>query len=410
MSRIALFSVAVALTVACTPQVSQRDVTASTPGIPELAAGNNAFAFDIEHAVAADGGNAFFSPFSMSGALAMTYAGAANETAAQMHDALHVGLPDQEFHPLFGNLMADLSSGRAPYELDIANRLYGQADYDWSSDFLALTDADYHAPMEPIDFHADADGARQEINGWVSDQTSGRIEDLFAPGTIGSDTAMVLVNAIYFKGQWVNGFDPKDTSDRPFSRLSGDSVNAAMMFQGEVTLPYAHLDAGGGAQIVEMPYKGGDLAMDVLVPDDVAGLPALEADLDGASFQAAVDAMQDTELNLTLPKVELTYARTLNADLQGLGMVDAFDPEKADFSAMNPTDLGLHVDLVVHKAFVSVDESGTEAAAATGVVMTDGAVLIGTEVVADHPYLFAIRDTLTGSVLFVGRNEDPAAK
>lgn len=397
---------ALAATAACVPSVTKREIDSSTPGIPDLVAGNDAFAFDMEHLIAAEGGNAFFSPFSMSGALAMTYAGAAGDTATQMRDALHVGLSDEDFHPLFGALMKDLDQDkRAPYQLDIANRLFGQNGFDWNADFVELTDTDYLAPMEAVEFGADPNGARTHINDWVAGETHDRIKDLFAPGTITSDTALVLANAIYFKGSWEYAFDPAETKPVPFTLLSGDAVQVPMMSIFGQALAHTTIE---GARIVELPYRGGDLAMDLIVPDDPAGLLAVEAALNGDTYRAAIDQLSPSEVTVRMPKVELTWTRSLGADLQALGMTDAFDPSLADFSGMMD-GAALSIDVVVHKAFVSIDEEGTEAAAATGVAATT--VSVSPEpivIMADRPYLFVIRDLLTGSVLFIGRIEDPS--
>lgn len=388
------------LTVGC-----GRQIDSSTPGIPELVEGNHAFAFDLQERFAAGGGNAFFSPFSVSGALAMTYAGAAGETSEQMHDTLHLGLPDDELHPLFGDLMADLDRGwPAPYELRIANRLFGQEGYDWDDTFLDVTRDDYRAPLEELDFDADAEGARTHINGWVEDETRGNIQDILGPGSIGAGTALVLANATWFKGRWEHGFDADATQDAAFTLLSGDKVQVPMMSMDATELLHGPVEGG---VVVELPYKGGELAMDVFVPDEVDGLAAMEAALDPESMAEAFEGMVSSEVRVEMPRVELSWKRTLDEDLAALAMVDAFDPEVADFSGMLAGG-GLHIDTVIHQAFVSIDEEGTEAAAATVVVSYDLSFSPSEPIVADHPYLFVIRDLLTGSVLFMGRVEDPS--
>lgn len=381
-----------------------RQIDGSTEGIPELVEGNDAFAVAMEQDLAAEGGNVFFSPLSVTAALGMTWAGAGGETATQMEDTLEVLLPEDEFHPLMGDLMVDLEAGwPAPYQLKVANRLFGKEGHGWKDDFLAVTKQDYRAPLEEIDFSNSA-AAAAHINDWCSAQTAGHIDDILAPSDLSGDTAMVLANAIYFKGKWEHGFDADLTGDAAFTLLDGQQVQVPTMNLESTSLPNAAID---GARIVELPYKGGDIGFVLIVPDETDGLPAIEAALTGESLAAALDGLNESEVVVSMPKLELRYERLLNADLQALGMVDAFDPAVADFSRMS--DEPIVIDKVLHEAWMSLDEQGTEAAAVTLVVANDLAFQPSDPIRADHPFLFAIRDRLTGSILFMGRVEDPTA-
>ena len=291
----------------------------------------------------------------------------------------------------------------APYQLQVANRLFRQEGHGWKDDFLTVTRRDYHAPLEELDF-GNAQAAAARINGWASDQTNGHIDDMLDPSALSSDTAMVLANAIWFKGNWQHGFDADQTAAAPFTLLDGQQVQAPMMHLESTELPNGTID---GARVVELPYKGGDIVFDLIVPDADDGLPAIEAALDGPGLAAAFEDLQESEVVVSMPKLEMRYDRLMNEDLQSLGMTDAFDPDLADFSRMS--DTGIVIDKVLHQAWMSLDEEGTEAAAVTLVVATDLAFIPSDPIDADHPFLFVIRDRLTGSVLFMGRVEDPTA-
>lgn len=381
-----------------------RQIDEETPGIPELVAGNDAFAVSLEQELAAPGGNVFFSPFSITAALGMTWAGAANDTADQMEEVLQVGLPEDEFHPLMGDLLADLEAAwPAPYALQTANRLFGQAGHGWKEDFLTVTDEAYHAPLQELDFSA-PQAAADRINEWAGSETNGHIDDILSAGDLSADTAMVLANAIWFKGHWENAFDADNTTDSPFTLLDGQTVTVPMMNMEETSLPNGTLE---GARVVELPYKGGDIVFDLIVPDEDDGLPAVEAALDGPSLAAALDGLHESDVVVAMPKLDLNDRRVLNDDLVAMGMTDAFDPTRADFSRMSDTPV--LVDQVIHQAWVSIDEEGTEAAAVTLVIAQDMAFEPTFPIRADHPYLFVIRDRLTGSLLFMGRVEDPTA-
>lgn len=372
--------------------------------------GNNAFAWDLHRSAAANGdGNLFYSPFSVSAAFGMVYAGARGDTADEMASVLHIDPENTSFHDDFGALIRDLSGlhGR-PYELTIASRLFGQDGYPFEAGFLDVCSDAYDAPMQPLDFETDADGARDDINGWVEDETNGRIKDLLPPGSTSANTRLVVANAIAFKGSWQYRFARSDTQDEPFTLASGEQVSVPMMQQMGDDLRFARVD---GVSMLQMPYEGDEVSMIVLLPDDVAGLPALEAEIDEAAVDDLVaNAVPMHDLDAWIPKLHLEPTLPLGDLMKGLGMTTAFS-DFADFSGIvDPSVDPLHVDDAFHKAFVDVDESGTEAAAATAVVITitETAVSGPQPFHADHPFLFLIRDDLTGSILFIGRVVDPS--
>ncbi len=337
----------------------------ATPEVNELVAGNNVFAFDLYHAL--DGENLIFSPYSVSLALAMTYAGARGSTETQMADTLHFALPQETLHPTFKTL--DESLPRAvdgatdeSFRLNVANALWGQAGYPFLPAFIDLLNENYGAGLQQMDFATDPEAARLQINDWVSEQTAQRIKDLLQPGTIDTATRLVLTNAIYFKAAWLMKFEADFTEDGPFTLLDGTQVTVPLMSQQEF-YTYA---SGDGYQALMMPYEGSRMAMVILLPDR-ENFTAFEESLDADQFSAIVNSLTSAEVNVTLPSFEIDSEFSLSDALIALGMPDAFDPEKADFSGM--ADDPLVISAVIHKAFVKVDETGTEAAAATAVVM-----------------------------------------
>ncbi len=383
-------------------QRDPRKITALTPALSAVVDGNNAFAWALYDQLAPQGKNLFFSPFSISAAFGMTYAGARGQTAAEMKKVLRIQLDDAAYHSSFGALLADLTGphrGRG-YQLDVANRLFGQKGFAIGSDFLQLTTDDYDAPLELLDFKGDPDGSRQTINSWVEDQTQNRIKDLLQPGFVTPDTRLVLANAIYFKARWAARFDPADTHDASFSRLDGSTVQAPMM-HNDGAYPFY---SGADVSVLELPYQDNELSMIAVLPTAQDGLPALEASLTAQQVDSWIASLHTTnELDVALPKFTMTQTIPLKQTLIDMGMKLAFS-DQADLSGIAP---GLMITDAAHKAFVKVDEEGTEAAAATAVGV--GLTSAGPMFYADHPFLFLIRDRLTGSILFMGRVDDPTA-
>ncbi|AWV90223.1 serpin family protein [Bradymonas sediminis] len=374
-----------------------------------LVAGNTEFALDLYKKIAEEDKNLFYSPFSISEALAMTYAGARGETASQMAETLHFNSKQGLVHPAFNWLDAHLMDlgetpvleDSSPFELAVANSIWGQIDYAFETNFLDTLALNYGAGLNTLDFAAAPEQSRQTINGWVEAQTNDRIKDLIPEQMITTDTKMVLTNAIFFKASWLNPFQEEMTIEGDFTRRDGSTVSAQMMRQ---TTGFMHAQMDG-FQAVSLPYDGGDVSMLVILPEDIE---AFEAELDADTLADTVAAMESTTVHLTLPKFEYTLPLTLSEVLPELGMPLAFS-DNADFSGMSTTSQ-LRIAEVVHKAFVAVDESGTEAAAATAVIMEDTAAPVDPiEFKADKPFIFMIRANQTGSLLFVGRVSDPSA-
>lgn len=388
------------------PEVSASDLTS-------LVDGNSAFAFDLYQQLKDKEGNLFYSPYSISLALAMTYGGARNETEAQMADAMRFMLPQDRLHPSFNALALELNSrgqgaqgkdGKG-FRLNIVNAIWGQQDYAFLSDFLDLLAVNYGAGLRVLDFIGATEESRVTINDWVSDQTEGRIKDLIPAGMLSPITRLVLTNAIYFNAAWEYPFGENMTEDGIFYRLDGGEVTAPMMSQKE-TFGYGE---GEGYQAVELLYDGQELSMVILLPAS-GQFEAFEAALDAAQVDGIIESMAERQVNLTMPKFEFDSSFSLQAALAAMGMPIAFTEGLADFSGMAGNQ-ELFISDVVHKAFVSVDEEGTEAAAATAVIV--GATAMppseAVEVTIDRPFIFLIRDIETGAILFVGRTLDPSA-
>jgi serpin B len=370
-----------------------------------VAGGNNAFALDLYRAIRGGQGNLFYSPYSLSLALAMTYAGARGDTEQQMAGALHFTLPQAQLHPAFDALDLRLNTTGQPnadFKLSLANSLWGQAGFAFRPEFLDTLAENYGAGLRLADFTdaARREQARQTINRWVSDQTQGKIPELLAQGFLSDMTRLVLVNAIYFKADWETPFT-RGTHSADFTRLDNTTVSVPMMSRRTAT-PYVKT---GDYEAAEIAYQGGRMRMLVLLPAP-GQFAAFEGSLTAERVDAAVKALKPDEVILTMPKFRYDASLDLNQTLSGLGMRDAFDPQRADLSGMTGQK-NLFIAHVVHKAFVAVDELGTEAAAATGVGVE--ATAMPTALTLNRPFVFVIRDGETGAILFVGRVLDPKA-
>ncbi|MFP4171499.1 MAG: serpin family protein [Candidatus Hydrogenedentota bacterium] len=373
-----------------------------------LVGGNTEFAIALHQRLAEDGGNLVASPFSISSALAMTYAGAGGETAAQMEEVLRFA--GEDVHEVFAAVVGELREREAEedYELVVANALWGQEGYDFAPAFLELLEMQYEAPLREADFAGEPEAEADRINAWVEEQTQERIQDIIPPGTLNPLTRLVLANAIYFKGAWLEPFEEEATEAGEFTRADGEVVDVDMMRQTE-QFRYAEVD---GVQVLELPYEGRDVAMLVALPETHDGLAALEAELTADTVEQWVDALSQEQVDVRLPKFEFTTELRLDDVLQAMGMEHAFSPRDSDFSGMAPDADDLHISAVLHKAFIDVHEEGTEAAAATAVVMQVTAIMPEDEPVAfhaDRPFLFLLRDQHSGSILFMGRAADPSA-
>jgi serpin B len=383
--------------------------TADGNDIKEAVSGNSDFAFDLYGKLKSDPnatkpkGNLFFSPYSISTALAMTYAGARGETEKQMATALHFTLPGKRLHSAFGGLQKQIVQDEKSrgYQLFLANALWGQKGEPVLKEFLDLNKNYYGAGLTLLDFINETEKSRQIINNWVEEKTKEKIKDLIPPGGVDSATVMVLTNAIYFKGEWKTKFEEKDTMCADFYVSAKDKVKIDMMHLKEKFKYYEDEKM----KAVELPYKGDELSMLVLLPKKIGGsITELEKTLTTESFNVLLPKMKTTEIDVYLPKFKMTWGTfSLKEALIALGMRDVFG--NADFSGINGKG-GIWISDVLHKAFVEVNEKGTEAAAGTGVVMMWGIPDVPV-FRADHPFIFIIKDNRTESILFMGRVMNP---
>ncbi len=379
--------------------------------LQELSAGNSAFAIDLYQAIREGGDNLFFSPYSISLALAMTYGGARSQTAQEMAETLYFSLPDEQVHAGFNALDLELASRNNEgdemmpgFKLNIANSAWAQYDRPFKQDYLDLLAENYGAGLYLTDFVQDPEGSRQAINNWVSDETEGKIEDLIPPGAIDALTRLVLANAIYFNAAWQTVFDTDLTDEAPFYLLDDSQVNVPMMAHSSATrLGYAR---GDGYQAIELPYNGGELSMAILVPED-GTFADFEASLTPEKLSEILGSLQIQQVELRMPRFSFDSEFGLSNALQQLGMQDAFNPQAADFSGIDGTREMVIKD-VIHKAFVDVNEEGTEAAAATAVIIgLTSMPVTDIKLTIDHPFIFLIQDKPTGTILFLGRVLDP---
>ena len=380
---------------------AEEDSAARRPGVEA----NTAFALDLYGKLGEEEGNLFFSPYSISTALAMTYPGARGDTALQMAKVLHLDMLDADVvHRAFGKLADELSEieRKGGCQLSVANTLWGQKGPRFLDEFIKSVREDHRAGFHEIDFAGDTAAARQTINAWVEKETKGKIKDLVKRGVLDPTTSLVLTNAIHFKGDWAAKFEKKYTLRDAFQLGDGKTVEVLMMRQvGQ----FGYM-ATEDLQALELPYAGEELSMVVLLPREVSGLPTIEESLTPENLAKWLSQLHKQKVRVHLPKFEMAHDLRLGEVLQSMGMTDAFVNGSADFSAMDGTK-ELFLGAVIHKAFVEVNEEGTEAAAATSVAVYRG----GTEDIptfrADHPFLFLIRDTRSGSILFLGRLVNP---
>ena len=371
----------------------------------EVVQGNTKFALDLYQELKELEGNLFFSPYSISTALAMTYAGARGKTEMQMAETLRFTLAQDEIHPAFSKLEGRLEAVQAQgaIKLLVANSLWPQIGYLFLEEFIKLTEEYYGALISPVDY-GNPEAARKEINEWVAEKTEEKIKDLIPPPLIDQLTTLVLVNAIYFKGNWVNQFDSELTKEETFWATMDEGIEVSMMNLKREFM-YSESDH---VQILEFPYVGEDLSMIVLLPKEIDGLADIEKDLTIENLESWTSDLWKTEVMVSLPKFKMSGMFMLGGTLVSMGMPDAFGVG-ADFSGMVGSK-SLAISEVVHKAFIEVNEEGTEAAAATAVVMARSIPPPPPTFRADHPFIFFIRDIKSESILFLGRVKDPVAE
>jgi serpin B len=374
----------------------------------DVVAANNRFAFDLYGQLAGDPGNIFFSPFSLSSALAITYEGARGQTADEIRAVFHFPDNQARMRDGFSGMIAAVNRGDAAYSLRTANALWAEQTYPFLPDYITTASAYYGAATTNLDFIDHPDESRETINAWVEEQTEDRIQELLQEGDIDTLTRLVITNAIYFKGDWVWQFDKNETREADFRTGTGTTVRVPMM---AMTGEEAHFRYAETAdlQILGMPYASGDgtnLSMVVLLPKG-NDLAAAERALDPAVLPVLLESAMVREVHVYFPKFRLETRYSLPETLGAMGMPTAFSAA-ADLSGMDGTR-DLMISDVIHQAFVEVDEEGTEAAAATAVVIRQVSAPADPVPVfrADHPFVFLIRDDGTGTILFIGRIANP---
>ena len=377
--------------------------------------GNNAFAIELYGQLRNQSGNLFFSPESISTALAMTYAGARADTAAEMAKTLHFTLPPGQLHPAMGAMLRDRNAAHGGYQLKEADALWAQQGYSLLPEFLQLNKDNYQAGLNQVDFKGATEASRQTINLWVEQRTENKIRELLAPGSLTPDTRLVLTNAIYFKGDWDMQFKKEDTKDEDFHLSDAQTIKTPLM---HIQKGFNHFD-GGSFQALEIPYENNELSMIILLPKAMEGLSAFEQSLSPANMQQFLEQLRPAQVVIvTLPKFKIEAQFVLGGRLMAMGMKEAFDQKMADFSGMASRktmqlDGNLCISEVIHKAYVDVDEEGTEAAAATAVIHRGITGFHSSPPPppiifrADHPFMFLIRDNRSGSILFMGRVTNP---
>ncbi len=381
--------------------------------IQTLARDNTAFALDFYNQLRTADGNIIYSPFSISLALAMTMAGAEGSTQAAMQKALRLSQPVDTLYPTYDALLLAIEASETasneneegdPFTLNIANSIWGQAGYPFKEPFLNTLAQYFGAGMYTVDYQQAPEPARLAINGWVEDETNGKIKDLIPEGAIDTLTRLVLANAIYFKGSWYTAFDENATAAAPFHLLDGSQMDVDLMTLSGEHLMYGQ---GNGYQVVQLPYMSADFVMTLILPDQ-GEFGAVESALSAESYRAMTNGLDYKLVDVQMPKFDFDTSVNANNILVALGMGEAFDASTADFSGMTDEDK-LVISDVIHKATITVDESGTEAAAATAVIMKLTAALPedALKLVLDRPFLFFVEHQPTGSILFMGRVVEP---
>uniref|UniRef100_A0A672TRV3 Leukocyte elastase inhibitor n=3 Tax=Strigops habroptila TaxID=2489341 RepID=A0A672TRV3_STRHB len=372
-----------------------------------LRAANTTFALDLLRKLCENrsGQNLFFSPFSISSALSMVLLGSKGNTEAQIVKVLSLKKAE-DAHNGYQSFLSEINNPNTKYILRTANRLYGEKTFEFLSSFVELSQKSYHAGLEQTDFMRAWEDSRKQINGWVEERTEGKIQNLLAEGILDSLTRLVLVNAIYFKGNWAKQFDKERTAEVPF-HINKEETRPVQMMCRKDKFNIAYI-CDLQTKVLELPYVGNELSMIILLPDATqdgsTGLESLEREL---TYEKLIDwlnpeAMESTEVKVYLPRFKLEENYYLKPLLSSMGMPDAFDLGKADFSGISAGN-ELVLSEVVHKSFVEVNEEGTEAAAATAGVMMMRCAMIVEEFIADHPFLFFIRHNKTSTILFCGR-------
>ncbi|MFC1768569.1 serpin family protein [Nanoarchaeota archaeon] len=389
------------------PEPLPVDVSQATPeGVKTVVDANNQFALDYYNQIKGGDGNIFFSPYSISTALAMTYEGARGDTAKEMASVFYFPKGDTIRRSSYAKIYSDINKKDKSYKLHTANALWAEQTYKFLDNYLSTVETYYGGKTTNLDFKTKSEESRVTINKWVEDQTNNKIKDLIPSGVLTPITRLVLTNAIYFKGTWFKEFDKKDTSDQEF-RTPEKNIMIPLMSQTGKEAEFLYTETED-TQILELPYDGEELSMLFFLPKD-NDLDRLENDLSLEKIEEWKQNLNEQRVDIFIPKFKFETKYRMADDLKLMGMPLAFTPFQADFSGMDGGDL-LYISEVIHQAFVEVNEEGTEAAAATAVVMALASAMPQSTPVfrADHPFIFIIQDKVHGNILFMGRVEDPS--
>ncbi|CAH1773881.1 unnamed protein product [Owenia fusiformis] len=371
----------------------------------KLGSSNNEFALNLYNKLNEEtDGNLFFGPLSISTAMAMLYMGADGDTKTQIEQVMRYENIGENFRETFQDLNKRLYNRNNNYTLKSANRLFGDQQFTIKESFLTDTNTFFDAELEEVDFRADAEAARQKINGWVKERTEGKIEDLMPEDSITSMTVLVLVNAMYFKGKWKSPFVDGATKKGSFYTSDNDVDGIQMDFMNQQKKFQIHENAELKVKVLELPYEGDDLSMYVVLPDMKMGLGDIEKILNIETLETLVDTANFEEklVQVSLPKFEIAQKFDLRSNMAALGMADLFSNTKANLNGISE-GANLFVSALAHKAYVIVNEEGTEAAASTGAEVSLTSVQFPVAFKADHPFMFFVREKSSGSIVFVGR-------
>lgn len=370
---------------------------------------NNKFAFDLYSKYKTEEGNIFISPYSISTALMMTYEGAKGQTAKEMQEVIYIPENAELRRNAVSQIYNELNKGDKPYKLSTANALWAQEKFQFRKDYFNLVENYYGGSATNLDFVGNTEGSRLIINGWVEEQTNDKIKDLIPSGALTTDTRLVLTNAIYFKGEWVKQFNENDTKEQSFQITSSKNVQVPMMQRTDEESVFNYAE-NNDVQLLELPYSGEDLSMVIILPKD--DLENLEKSFTLNQLTKWKESLTEQRVNIYIPKFKFETKYFMKETLSEMGMPTAFS-DSADFTGMeDEPNEDLKIDKVIHQAFVEVNEEGTEAAAATAVIMGRITSSVGSEpriptFRADHPFIFIIQQKDTGNILFLGRVNNP---
>ncbi|MBN1940932.1 MAG: serpin family protein [Candidatus Diapherotrites archaeon] len=396
----------------CSDLVTADDSGATPEDALAVANGNNAFAFDLYQKLKdGDKENVFFSPWSISSAFGMVYEGAKGETAGEIQGVLKFPSDSETRLPGFALLYNTLNKCGKPYALNTANAIWVQQNFPFKEDYISIIENRYAGKVTNMDFAGNAEGARQTINSWVEEQTNNKIKNLIPPGVLNAFTRLVLTNAIYFKGDWDVQFEKAETKKEEFRASAGSSVMVDMMHMYEKEESFNYME-NDDLQMLELPYKGEEISMLILLPKD-DDIETINSYLNAAKLSELKAGMRKAEVEIFLPKFEFETKYFMNDTLREMGMETPFSPAEADFTKMADIDLEierLYITDVIHQAYVKVDEEGTEAAAATAIIMGITTAMPNYKIFrADHPFIFIIQEKGNGGILFMGKMGNPNA-